>query len=130
MQRINVEFQKAGLRGISILIASGDSGAGWSGFRAGWEGWEGVERPAEGYGRVARAVQSPAPAACTVACAVPANCISCRHHHCFAKHSINAQKTSFSQSPITSALSLNVSHISVRAEYLSKSHLINTHHRL
>ena len=28
MQRINVEFQKAGLRGISILIASGDSGAG------------------------------------------------------------------------------------------------------
>jgi tripeptidyl-peptidase-1 len=28
MLRINVEFQKAGLRGISILIASGDSGAG------------------------------------------------------------------------------------------------------
>jgi hypothetical protein len=28
MQRINTEFQKAGLRGISILIASGDSGAG------------------------------------------------------------------------------------------------------
>jgi tripeptidyl-peptidase-1 len=27
-KRCNVEFQKAGLRGISLLFASGDSGAG------------------------------------------------------------------------------------------------------
>ena len=30
MNRLNVEFQKMGVRGISILIASGDSGAGCS----------------------------------------------------------------------------------------------------